>query len=56
MNLTLPLEMEITGSATEGVKKQAIWDIIVQSSESMFGLVINVILALMLGYAIFIFV
>lgn len=56
MNFTLPLQIETAETATAGVKKQAIWDIIVQSSESMFGLFINVILALMLGYTIFIFV
>ncbi|PWL24307.1 MAG: biopolymer transporter ExbB [Fluviicola sp. XM-24bin1] len=49
--------MDVTGEqATDGVVEQSIWDIIVQASESMFGLFINVLLALMLGYAIFIFV
>ncbi len=57
MNFTLPLQMDVTGEqATDGVVEQSIWDIIVQASESMFGLFINVLLALMLGYAIFIFV
>jgi len=57
MNFTLPLQMDVTGEqATDGVIEQSIWDIIVQASESMFGLFINVLLALMLGYAIFIFV
>lgn len=56
MNFNLPLQMEVADNATPGVKKQAVWDIIVQSSESMFGLLINILLLLMLGYAIFIFV
>ncbi len=57
MNFTLPLQMDVTGDqANDGVVEQSIWDIIVQASESMFGLFINVLLALMLGYAIFIFV
>lgn len=56
MSLAFLLQMEITGEATEtGVKQVPIWDIIQQSSQG-FGLVINVILALMLGYSIFIFV
>lgn len=57
MNFTLPLQMNVTGEpVTDGVDKQSVWDIIVQASDSMFGLLINVLLALMLGYAIFIFV
>jgi biopolymer transport protein ExbB len=48
--------MEIADQAVDGVKQQSVWDIVVQASESMFGLFINVLLALMLGYAIFIFV
>jgi len=58
MNFTLPLQnVTVTGdTATDGIEKQSVWDIIVQASESMFGLFINVLLALMLGYAIFIFV
>ena len=56
MNFNLPLQIETADNATPGVKKQAVWDIIVQSSESMFGLFINILLLLMLGYAIFIFV
>jgi len=49
--------MNVTGEeTTDGVVQQSVWDIIVQASESMFGLFINVLLALMLGYAIFIFV
>lgn len=42
-------------SAETGVKQVPIWDIIAQSSEG-FGLVINIILAAMMGYAIFVFV
>lgn len=56
MNFTLPLQMEIADQATDGVKQQSVWDIVVQASESMFGLFINILLALMLGYAIFVFV
>ncbi|MCR9174092.1 MAG: MotA/TolQ/ExbB proton channel family protein [bacterium] len=57
MNFTLPLQMDVTGDkVTDGVEQQSVWDIIVQASDSMFGLFINVLLALMLGYAIFIFV
>ena len=59
MNFTLPLQQNVTvtgDTATDGIDKQSVWDIIVQASESMFGLFINVLLALMLGYAIFIFV
>lgn len=56
MNFTLPLQLETANGAETGVKKQAIWDIIVQASDSMFGLVINLLLALMLGYVIFVFV
>jgi len=57
MNFTLPLQMEIAGDqATDGVVQQSVWDIVVQASDSMFGLFINILLALMLGYSIFIFV
>lgn len=58
MNFTLPLQnVTVTGDTpTDGIEQQSVWDIIVQASESMFGLFINVLLALMLGYAIFIFV
>ncbi len=61
MNFTLPLQIEsaadpAAAGAVDGIKQQSVWDIVVQASESMFGLFINVILALMLGYAIFIFV
>jgi len=61
MNFTLPLQIETVAEpaaagAVDGIKQQSVWDIVVQASESMFGLMINVILALMLGYAIFIFV
>lgn len=57
MNLTLPLQIETAADASvDGIKEQSVWDIVVQASESMFGLFINIILALMLGYAIFIFV
>lgn len=61
MNLSLPLQLETGGAeaaagATTGVEKKAIWDILVQASDTTIGLLINVILALMLGYVIFVFV
>ncbi|GAB5416009.1 MAG: MotA/TolQ/ExbB proton channel family protein [Crocinitomicaceae bacterium] len=60
MNFTLPLQIQSAADpaagTVDGIKQQSVWDIVVQASESMFGLFINVILALMLGYAIFIFV
>lgn len=56
MSFSFLLQIEQAGEAAEtGVKQVPIWDIIMESSKG-FGLVINVILALMLGYAIFVFV
>jgi biopolymer transport protein ExbB len=56
MSLAFLLQIDQVGEASEtGVKQVPIWDIIQQSSQG-FGLVINVILTLMLGYAIFVFV
>ena len=55
MNLSYLLQLDIVGEGETGVIEKPIWDIIAESSKG-FGLVINVILALMLGYAIFIFV
>lgn len=46
---------DTTTTTETGVEDVPIWDIIQQSSQG-FGLIINIILALMLGYAIFIFV
>lgn len=55
MSLSFLLQVT-TGAAPEtGVDKVPIWKIIADASQG-FGLVINVILALMLGYAIFVFV
>lgn len=55
MSLAFLLQIETAEAAETGVKEVPIWDIIQKSSQG-FGLVINVILALMLGYAIFVFV
>ena len=56
MNLSFLLQIE-TGAETEtGVKEIPVWDILKDSSQTGFGLIINILLALMLGYAIFIFV
>lgn len=57
MSLSFLLQVDVVGEAAaeEGVKQVPIWDIIQQSSQG-FGLIINVILALMLGYSIFVFV
>lgn len=56
MSFSFLLQIEQAGEAAEtGVKQVPIWDIIMESSKG-FGLIINVILALMLGYAIFVFV
>lgn len=52
---TFLLQMEISGTTETGVKQVPVWDIIAQSSQG-FGLVINIILAAMLGYTIFVFV
>lgn len=55
MNLSYLLQI-VDGSEPEtGVEQVPIWDIIAESSKG-FGLVINIILALMLGYAVFVFV
>ena len=55
MSLSFLLQGVVVENAADGVKDVPLWDIIKDSSQG-FGLVINVILALMLGYAIFIFV
>lgn len=55
MSLSFLLQIQTGEGAPEGVKEVPLWDIVAESSKG-FGLVINVILALMLGYAIFIFV
>lgn len=55
MGLSFLLQVDIVGESSTGVKDVPLWDIIAGASQG-FGLVINVILALMLGYSIFIFV
>ena len=55
MSLSFLLQVDIVGESNTGVKDVPLWDIIAGASQG-FGLVINVILALMLGYSIFIFV
>jgi biopolymer transport protein ExbB len=55
MSLSFLLQGVVVENAADGVKDVPLWDIIKESSQG-FGLVINIILALMLGYAIFIFV
>lgn len=56
MSLSFLLQIE-TGAETEtGVTEIPVWDILKDSSQTGFGLIINILLALMLGYAIFIFV
>lgn len=55
MSLSYLLQLDIVGESETGVIEKPIWDIIAESSKG-FGLVINIILALMLGYAIFVFV
>ncbi len=55
MSLSFLLQGVVVEETASGVKDVPLWDIIEQSSHG-FGLVINVVLALMLGYAIFVFV
>jgi biopolymer transport protein ExbB len=56
MNLAFLLDVELTGGSETGVVEVAVWQIIKDASASTFGLVINILLALMLGYTIFVFV
>ena len=49
------LQIETVDQNSTGVKDVPLWEIIGASSQG-FGLIINIILALMLGYVIFIFV
>lgn len=51
---TFLLQVE-TEAANNGVGTKPIWDIVKESSQG-FGLIINIALAIMLGYAIFVFV
>lgn len=57
MSLSFLLQItESTGGSETGVKEVAVWELIKEASASGFGLVINILLALMLGFTIFIFV
>jgi len=55
MSLSFLLQGVVVEETANGVKDVPLWSIIEQSSQG-FGLVINIILVLMLGYAIFVFV
>lgn len=55
MSLSYLLQVDVVGASETGVKEVPIWDIIEQSSQGV-GLIINIILALMFGYTIFVFV
>jgi biopolymer transport protein ExbB len=55
MSLSFLLQVTTGETPETGVDKVPIWKIIADASQG-FGLVINIILALMLGYAIFVFV
>lgn len=55
MSLSYLLQVDVVGENETGIVEEPIWNIIKDSSQG-FGLIINVILALMLGYAIFVFV
>ncbi|MDG1347470.1 MAG: MotA/TolQ/ExbB proton channel family protein [Crocinitomicaceae bacterium] len=53
--LQIPSQVADTAATTMGTEQQSLWSIVGRSSQG-FGLVINIALALMLGYAIFVFV
>lgn len=55
MSLSFLLQGVVVEDAANGVKDVPLWEIIQESSKG-FGLIINVVLALMMGYAIFVFV
>lgn len=58
MSFTFLLQIPSTvadSAATLGTKEQSLWSIVGRSSQG-FGLIINIALAVMLGYAIFVFV
>ena len=57
MNTSILLQIQTQAEEviTDGVVDKPLWDIVKESSQG-FGLIINVLLALMLGYAIFVFV
>ena len=56
MSLSFLLQIETGVTTDTGVNEIPVWDILKGSSQTGFGLIINILLALMLGYAIFIFV
>lgn len=55
MSLSFLLQVNVVDESNTGVKDVPLWDIIASASQG-FGLVINIVLTLMLGYSIFIFV
>lgn len=55
MSLTVLLQGAIQEVENMGTKDQSLWSIVERSSQG-FGLLINVALTLMLGYAVFVFV
>ena len=55
MSLSFLLQVTTVDAPETGVDKIPIWKIIADASQG-FGLVINILLALMLGYSIFVFV
>lgn len=55
MSLSFLLQIQTEEAISDGVVDKPLWDIVKESSQG-FGLVINIILAAMLGYAIFVFV
>ena len=56
MSLSFLLQVTPSEAPETGVEKVPIWQIIQDASATWFGLFIMVLLALMLGYAIFVFV
>lgn len=55
MSFSFLLQMATTEAESMGTKDQSLWSIVERSSQG-FGLVINIALAAMLGYAVFVFV
>ena len=55
LSFLLQIQTQAEEAITDGVVDKPLWDIVKESSQG-FGLIINVLLALMLGYAIFVFV
>lgn len=55
LSFLLQIQTQAEEAITDGVVDKPLWDIVKESSQG-FGLIINLILALMLGYAIFVFV